>query len=143
MIINFIRNYPWILSTQLMTLGHKFARLPITFMDHSISFNSSTITMSETTLDHTNIVCTILMIASAITICLTIKVLTFLDCVIICDHSYDTVWLVSSFPKLSDNPSIIKDFFRDIGFLRIEVNWLITMLKNLLNSQGLEFLPIL
>ena len=112
-------------------------------MDHAICFHSATVAMAEAAFDHTDVVGSILVVATAITIGLSIEVLTFLDCVVVCDDTDYSVGLITSFPELTNHPGIIEDLLSDIDFIRVEIDWLVTVLKNLLNGQWLELLPML
>jgi len=112
-------------------------------VDHAIGFHSATVAMAEAAFDHTDVVGSILVVATAITIGLSIEVLTFLDCVVVCDDTDYSVGLITSFPELANNSSIIENLLSYINFIGIEINWLVTVLKNLLDSQWLKLLPML
>ena len=109
-------------------ISNKFTHVPVTFLDKPVGFNCSAIAVSKTTLDHTDIVCAILVESAAVAHGLAVGVLTLLDCIIICDNTDYSVRLVGSTLELSYYSGVVEDFLSDIDLFRIKVQGLITLL---------------
>ena len=78
--------------------------------------------MPEAAKDHPNVVSTILVEPSAIPIGPTIEILTFLDCVVVGDHSDNPVWLIGASLELAENYCIIEFLFGDVCLLLVEID---------------------
>ena len=112
------------------------------FLNGGIRIDSPAKAMAKTAHNHTNVVAAILVKSSTVAISSTVKILALLDCVVVGNHTHNTVGLAGADLELPNYGCIIELFRAKVDSTWIEIDGDSALLNNFLNGHRLQFFPI-